>query len=97
MSPSVIVVENELIGPGDVSGARDITQAAGHLPLAQCNNFCCSVAIVASKTATERPSNSICMRSKNDNGTQDRRLVAVIFPASTIDHLIKIRGASSPN
>jgi hypothetical protein len=37
------------------------------------------------------------MRSKNDNGTQDRRLVAVIFPASTIDHLIKIRGASSPN
>jgi len=86
-----------LIGPGHVSGARDITQGAGHLPLARCNNFRCFDAIVASKTATERPSNSICIRSKNDKATQDRRLVAVIFPASTIDHLIKIRGASSPN
>jgi hypothetical protein len=37
------------------------------------------------------------MRSKNHKGTQRRRLAAVIFPASTIDHLIKIRGASSPN
>ncbi|MDP2826137.1 MAG: hypothetical protein Q8O52_26045 [Sulfuritalea sp.] len=65
MSPSVVFVNFGLIGSGQMPGARDVTQGAGHPRMARCNKSSRRSGPGLNTTTGDRGISDSCKRSKN--------------------------------
>jgi hypothetical protein len=94
VSPSIVVFKIQLIGPGYLTGARDITQGLGQPPLMRCNIPTGHRKSGSIEITGNRGIGNIRERNKNANGKSGIGVLKVGAGQSTVDQLVKLPAAA---